>query len=55
MTAFLPTELRWCPKCKADFLAAVHTERLGKELVRMVMPCPDCGTAGQIKAEIAHC
>jgi ribosomal protein S27AE len=50
---FLQKVQRWCPKCEGEYTATVHSERIGKELSTMVMPCPDCGTPGQILADIS--
>jgi endogenous inhibitor of DNA gyrase (YacG/DUF329 family) len=49
---FLSTVQRWCPDCEKEYTAAVHAERIGKELSRMVMPCPDCGTPGRILVDV---
>jgi hypothetical protein len=51
---FLPTAERWCPACEKSFLATIYTERQGKETGPMtVTPCPDCGTTGQLLADVS--
>lgn len=48
----METVERWCPTCAKRFLAAVHMERVGKELARTTTPCPECGHGGHILVEV---